>query len=182
MSAESQLQIAAMRLANAGDSQDALSSCWRVEDAPVSVRAFVLAEIAGGQSKAGDLRSAQTSMARADADAERAEKEPTREGAASPSLDAMRMAQVRGLTPFAEAQAKAGQIDMARATLRRARAIAGRIGVDQRSTPLAEIALAQRNVGDRHTADATLTLALKVAEELEGFDQRIGALRGSRSC
>jgi tetratricopeptide (TPR) repeat protein len=171
------LQIAATREAKAGDPQGALHLVRALSDAPLFVRAFVLAEIAGEQAKAEDLRGARATMARADADAERAEKEPPPEGAGSlRSLDAMRLAQVRGLAPLAEAEAKAGQIDAARATLRRARTIATRIGEESRPTPLAEIAMAQRIAWDRKTADATLSLALKVAEGLDTPDRRIEAL------
>jgi hypothetical protein len=78
------------------------------------------------------------------------------------------MGRVRGLALLAAAEAKAGEIDAARAILRRARAIAGQIiGEEWRPAPLAEIAMAQRRVGDRDVADATLGLALKTAEGLK---------------
>ena len=93
----------------------------------------------------------------------------------------MRLAELRGLTPLAEAEAKAGQIDAAHA-LRRARAIAGQIGVEKQPTPLAEIAMAQRKVGDRQSADATLTLALKSRTDLTPSISRSKLWRGSRSC
>jgi tetratricopeptide (TPR) repeat protein len=171
------LQIAATRQAKAGDPQGALHLVRALNDTPMFVRAFVLAEIAGEQSRAGDLGGSRATMARADDEAERAEKEPPPERAGSlPPLDPMRLAQVRGLTPLAEAEARAGLLDAARATLRRARAITGRIGKESRPTPLAEIAMAQRKTGDRRPADATLTLALRVAEALDVPDRRVEAL------
>jgi hypothetical protein len=153
------LQIAAMREAKAGDPRGALAIADAMNDAPAAVRAFVLAEIAGEQASQGDLRDARANMVRADDEAVRA---------ASPasSLDAMRQAQVRGLTSLARAEARSGEVDQGRDTLRRARAIADRIGEKSRPTPLAEIAMAQKTVGDREAAEATLGSAFGVAEGL----------------
>jgi tetratricopeptide (TPR) repeat protein len=249
------LLIAATREAKAGDPEGALRVVDALNGAPTSVRAFVLAEIAGEQAKAGDLRGAHATMARADAEAGRAEAEwppGGAEPAAAPeairlpqvrglaplaeaeakvgqvddpavtalrralaeaeararriddpvivelrrallqreravagqrvdpavALDPMRLAQVRGLAPLARAEAKAGQVDAARATLRRARAVAGRITEEWRPTPLAEIAMAQKKVGDRKAADATFNLALKIAGGLEAPDRRARAAPG----
>jgi len=171
------LQGAATRQAKAGDPESALNLVRAMNDAPAWIHAFVLAEIAGAQARAGDLRGAHATMAQADGAAERAAKEPPPEGAGFiPPLDPMRLARVRGLAPLAAAEAKAGQNDAARATLRRARAVAGQIGEKYRPTPLAEIAMAQRMVGDRNAADATLTLALKIAEGLDAPSSRVEAL------
>jgi RNA polymerase sigma factor (sigma-70 family) len=60
------LQIAATRQAEAGDGEGALKLVDVLKDAPPGTRGYALAEIAGYQAKAGDLRGARATMARAD--------------------------------------------------------------------------------------------------------------------
>ena len=123
------------------------------------------------------IPGARTTLAQATAEASRAEKEthpdPARPGF---SLDPMRLALVRGLALLAEAEARAGQIEAARGTIRRTRAVAGRIREESRSTPLAEIAMAERKMGDRQTADLTLRQAIRIAEGLDNPYGRVEAL------
>ncbi len=182
---QSLLLHAATEQAQAGYPQGALDLVRAMDDRRPDMRAYALTEIAREQARAGDLPGARATMARADAEAARAEKErkPERQGrlerrpkaqrASLDPLDPMRLAQVRGLAPLAAAEAKAGELDAARATIRRARAVAGRIGKESQPTPMAEIAMAQRETGDRDAADATLGLALKIAEALDDPDRRV---------
>jgi hypothetical protein len=119
-----------------------------MKDTPASSRAYVLSEIAGAQAKAGDLAGARVSMARADADAERAEKEPPPKGQDRVRmLDAMRLAQVRGMAPFATAAAKAGDVDGARKMLARAR-----IAADRRATHVEGLCFEQSKAGEERDA------------------------------
>jgi RNA polymerase sigma factor (sigma-70 family) len=168
---------AVMGLAKAGDAGSALAVYGGLQDAPASTRAFALAEIAGGQSRVGDLAGARATMARADAEADRAEEAPIDEKAAlRGSLDFLRLARVRAMAPLAAAEVKTGELDAARATLRRARAIAVQIGEEWRPAALAEIAMAQRKTGDRDAAEATLAMALKTAEGLKDPERAVQAL------
>jgi RNA polymerase sigma factor (sigma-70 family) len=171
-------QIAAERQADAGDFEGAFKLLDALKDAPAGTRAFVLAEIAGHQAKAGDLRGARATMARADAEAERSDKEPPEQEPATRARveDARRLARIRGLAPLVAAEGKAGELDAGRATLRKARAIAAQIDEERRPTPLAEIAIAQRSLGDRKEADATLNLALKIAENLPSTASKLEQL------
>lgn len=194
------LRSSAWHQAKAGDVPGALVLFRALENAPAWMRAFVLSEIAGEQAKKGDLAGARATMTSANAEAkrveavvkemeahpERAEKgPPVRGGDNSPSaryarqvvqvrseLNAVRMAQVRGLAPLAEAEAKAGQIEAARAWLKQARAIADELDDDWRPAPLAQIAMAQKKVGDQDAAEATLALAVATARTLSAPSQR----------
>lgn len=171
------LEIAATRQAKAGDVQSALTLFCALGDAPSSVRAYVLSEIAGEQAKARDVGGARATMTIAETEARRAEQETPPEGVSlSDWLEAVRLAQVRGLAPLARAEAEAGQIDAAHASLERARVLANEIGEDSRAASLALIALAQKNMGDQKASEATMRLAMKTAEELENADRRVEAL------
>jgi len=160
-----------------GNAEGALELLGAIKDAPASTLGYSLSTIAGAQAKAGDLKGARATMARAYAEAERAEKEPPKNGQDPVHfLDPMRWAQVRGIAPFAIAEAKAGDVDGARASLARARIIVERIDDEYKPSPLAEIAMAYRIAGDQNAADETLKSALALAMGLPGPAQRIDAL------
>ena len=110
----------------------------------------------------------RATMAQADEESERAKKNPPPEASRLFHwLDPLRLAQVRGQTAIAVAEWKVGQVEPARATLRRARAVAVQIEERSRPTTLAEIAMVQRKVGDRKAADLTLNMALIIAKGLD---------------
>ena len=160
-----------------GNADGALELLGAIEDAPASTLGYSLSTIAGAQAKTGDLKGARATMARAYAEAERAEKEPPLNGQDPVHpLDPMRWAQVRGIAPFAIAEAKAGDVDGARASLARARMIADRLRDERRPSPLAEIAMAYRVAGDQKAADETLRAALAIAMGLPEPWQRIESL------
>jgi RNA polymerase sigma factor (sigma-70 family) len=160
--------------AEGGNAEGALELQRAIKDEPASTLAYNLSVIAAPQARAGDLKGARVTMARADAEAERAEKEPPEKGRGPVhGLDPLRLAQVRGMAPYALAEAEAGDVDRARATLARARIIAERIGDDRRPEPLAQIAMAYRGAGDEKTADEVLKSALLIAQGLPNPWQRI---------
>jgi hypothetical protein len=67
-------------------------------------------------------------------------------------------------------------LDAAHATLRKTRAIAAQIDEARRPTPLAAVAIAQSSLGDRKESDATLNLAIKIAESLPSPDSKLEQL------
>ncbi len=173
------LDNAARWQAQGGNPEGAIALLDAIKEAPASMRAYTLSEIGGAQSAAGDLPGARATMARALAEAERAEKEPgANNHDAQRALDAMRLAQVRGMAPFARAQAKAGDVEGARATLARARVIADRVHADWRPAPLAELARA-RVIPDRVRADwrpaplAEIAMAYRVAGDEKKADEAL---------
>ncbi len=105
------LDNAARWQAEGGNAEGALVILAAIKDAPAGMLAYSLSVIAGAQAKAGDLKGARLTMARAYAEAERAEKEAPEKGQDHVhALDAMRWAQVRGIAPLAIAEAKAGDV------------------------------------------------------------------------
>ncbi len=176
-SRRSAFYAAARWQADAGNAEGTIDFLQAMKDANASTKAYVLAVAAGEQAKAGDIPGARVTMARADADAERAEKEPPEKGAdPAHALDAMRLAQVRGMAPFAAAEAKAGDVKGAHATLTLARAAADRVRDVWRSEPLAQIAMAYKAAGDEDAADEALKSALLIALGLPEPAERIEAL------
>ncbi len=141
------------------------------------MRAFTFSEIGGAQAAAGDLAGARATMARALAEAERAENEPgANNHDALRMLDAMRLAQVRGMAPFVRAEVKAGNVREARAMLARARIVVDRVRDQWRPAPLAEIAMAYRVAGDAKAADEALKSAIAIAMGFPEAGQRIEQL------
>ncbi len=168
--------------AQAGNPEGALALHEAIKDAPAWMRAFTLSEIGGAQAGAGDLAGARATMARALTAAERAENEPgANNHDAIRALDAMRLAHVRGIAPFARAEAKTGDVKEARATLARARIVAARVRDQWRPAPLAEIAMAYRVAGDAKAADEALKSAVAIAMGFAEPGQRIEQLRAWRS-
>jgi Sigma-70 region 2 len=171
------LDAAARWQIDGGNAEGALALVEARKDAPLSWRAYILSGIGAVQAGAGDLAGARATMARALADAERAEKEPAAiDQEAIRELDPMRLAQVRGMAPFARAEAKAGDIEGARTTLGRARAIADRVRNEWRPAPLSEIAMAHRAAGDAKAADEALAAARAIAMGLPEPGERIDQL------
>jgi RNA polymerase sigma factor (sigma-70 family) len=171
------LDTAARWQADGGNAEGALELLGAIKDAPVGVLAYSLSVIAGAQAKAGDVKGARSTMARAYAEAERAEKEPPKNGQDPVHfLDPVRWAQVRGIAPLAIAEAKAGDVTGARASLAGARIIADRLRDERKPSPLAEIAMAYRVAGDQNAADEMLKSALVIAFGLPTGGARVEAL------
>jgi RNA polymerase sigma factor (sigma-70 family) len=171
------LECAARWQAEAGNAEGVLELLGAMKNVSASKRAYILAETAGAQAKAGDLPGARVTMARAEADAERAENEaPVNANDVFHAVDAMRLAQVRGMAPFAMAAAKAGDIQGARAALARARVVADRVHDEWRPEPLAQVAMAYKRAGDEKRAEEILRAALAIALGLPQPGQRIAQL------
>ncbi len=96
------LDNAARWQAQGGNPEGAIALLDAIKEGPASMRAYTMSELGGAQATGGDLPGARATMARALAEADRAENEPgANDHDAQRSLDAMRLAQVRGMAPFA---------------------------------------------------------------------------------